>query len=1389
MQYGTRGPGTFHRWFSKSLLLGLTALVSLEVGFAETQGQHNPGLFKRRPLARIRTWLRGTDLTINMNGSKASCQSTPVAKKELDSPAGMCRVAFLTAAHCVDSKMKSIDIAGLGEVPISSMKISIPDEYFRTGGGQSRESHQGDSATLIFDISCDRAENVIPVPLAPTLRDGTTAITTNHVYLQKRQEETVGNRGEGAQIKADVTSQGGNMFEFFAPSPQGYAIVGGDSGGPVFNEKGQLICPISGSSYEFKRETGQLTRPRNSEDSVLDPFTVICDKRAIARLKEDLKRFGLTPASGLEAGDAVADAGSSAGAGSQRPLAGAAGTPATLPQLGQLPSLGGEEGECKDGVCRIPDPHGPGAFLGGTDALPGLQQRAQSQLPSESETPQIPPRSSGGFSEVGPVRAADLENVMAEAKKKGFKHIVVRYGNDARCKYCRDLREELRRQFGSDSDVMVIKVEDARPIAGEGIPQSQLFSLDETKGDFEQQGGTRVGAGHGRAYKEQVKSERTEQAQERQQATRPETPAPERSQQQQAQPLRDSRRQEQAQRPATPAPQQAPPQEPSRLPSTDEDTIAAPEAPRNVFNGYQYKAAEEGGGLHFLKTGETPSAENGIFLKRLPDGTRKAARKDASGKLEFLPEDVQDGLRQYYTAHQDKVAHLPEKQRGYVENFIRGTAAATPPAEQLRAEAPQQQQPQQKPENHQSPQKEEKPKERPQAEKPAEKPEVTAENAVDFECVASKGGFAPKRRGENFRPLGASVFKDKALCERAVANSKNGAVCSFTGIGFKPTHFSGSIPKRTDYGYLGGSSITNFEDCLKATLNATDKAICYYGGEGTRWYSGDIHGTNQHPAGVPRGPFNSVDACIAAINGDAELKKPYATLAERKPAEDKPQQEEKPKAEVKPVPESKPAQDEKLASSHAVFGNHCAGCHSPGSQKVNVPEWATDVKELQSRLASADPKVKAEAQTWAKKLHAVLVEHNNMPPTEADKKRMEKDPQVQALRAFLTQHQSREVASAPATNATQVLPPEKLAQYREMLSRVKVGDQEIMAVLQDPSTLIFDDKAMPAGYQDTSLPVQGFRPSGHTTFAEGAPFLDENNRLKLFTKGVGMSADAQTFHMLSLPKDENGKLKPVEYWTEKDAKDGGTLYRWRFPEGTVSVEAIVQKDSQGQPYVVELRTRKKDGLNGAAEANIFSAAPSKEALETRLAQIAQTNPNLAAEAKAIQRQLGSLELRPVEIDNGQYRTRFGSQGATATLPKMSEPLVRELLSELSSARGTSWDQEGGRTAFAPTTDQQFGIVPYHSTRGAVSVDRQSCNTCHASSNTPVRDAFNYNQATGAFRDLLNRTTYLYGNFPGSDGNLRFHIFDPSTMPIFGRDSVQDNRRINPALAPILRRVN
>jgi hypothetical protein len=293
--------------FSALILWGLALALLGEVA----RGEHQLAPERRRPLSRVRSWVRGTDLTIRGipgpqgEPSKAFCQSTPVAKKRLDSPAGMCRLAYLTAAHCMDSDFKAIDFLGIGEVKKSSMGISIPMEYNLSRAAQSREPQRGDSATLVFDIACGKAESVIPVPLAPVDSQGNTIVNSNHVYLQKRQAELeVYNRGEGAQILADVRGADGAMYHFYAPSPQGYAIVGGDSGGPIFNEKGQLVCPISGSEYEAMREQRTLTkRPDGNIDTLLDPFTVVCDKKAIARLHTVLEKFGLSPVSTADAED------------------------------------------------------------------------------------------------------------------------------------------------------------------------------------------------------------------------------------------------------------------------------------------------------------------------------------------------------------------------------------------------------------------------------------------------------------------------------------------------------------------------------------------------------------------------------------------------------------------------------------------------------------------------------------------------------------------------------------------------------------------------------------------------------------------------------------------------------------------------------------------------------------------------------------------------------------------------------------------------------------------------------------------------------------------------------------------------------------------------------
>lgn len=276
--------------FARVLVLITAFYVSL--ASAEHEGTSTPlAPASRRPLSSEKSWLRGTDVTIHRSSGGGYCQAAPVAKRGIDTLGGICRIAFLIAAHCVDDlDISSIEFSGIGNIPKIQMEILISEEY-----DKKNKNGIGDSATIVFNVPCEKVEKVIPVPLAPVDSQGVTVINSPHVYLQKRLEAIDGNRGGSVQILADVTNKGKNYFEFYVPTPQGYSTVAGDSGGPIFNEKGQLVGAIATSSYEYLRKKGWLTRPPDGSDKVLDPFYVQCDKRAIGKLRENLARFGLSP--------------------------------------------------------------------------------------------------------------------------------------------------------------------------------------------------------------------------------------------------------------------------------------------------------------------------------------------------------------------------------------------------------------------------------------------------------------------------------------------------------------------------------------------------------------------------------------------------------------------------------------------------------------------------------------------------------------------------------------------------------------------------------------------------------------------------------------------------------------------------------------------------------------------------------------------------------------------------------------------------------------------------------------------------------------------------------------------------------------------------------------
>lgn len=122
------------------------------------------------------------------------------------------------------------------------------------------------------------------------------------------------------------------------------------------------------------------------------------------------------------------------------------------------------------------------------------------------------------------------------------------------------------------------------------------------------------------------------------------------------------------------------------------------------------------------------------------------------------------------------------------------------------------------------------------------------------------GGSAYQDYGATAKGLlGQNAMTSLAECDkaRAAANDAFGVICSRTGLdGYKPTLYTGTVPGRADFGYLGGSSIMNFDDCLKATKNSSASGVCFWGG--SEWYVSPID-----KEGVTKGPFATIDACVA----------------------------------------------------------------------------------------------------------------------------------------------------------------------------------------------------------------------------------------------------------------------------------------------------------------------------------------------------------------------------------------------------------------------------------------------------------------------------------------------------------------------------------------------
>jgi hypothetical protein len=480
----------------------------------------------------------------------------------------------------------------------------------------------------------------------------------------------------------------------------------------------------------------------------------------------------------------------------------------------------------------------------------------------------------------------------------------------------------------------------------------------------------------------------------------------------------------------------------------------------------------------------------------------------------------------------------------------------------------------------------------------------------------------------------------------------------------------------------------------------------------------------------------------------------------------------------------------------ALITNTCLGCHDSKDTAFKPTPWIDDLTEWENRLNSTDPKEKKEAFHLLSQLYSTLVDAKNMPPLSEKEIRSkffsnaEREPFVAFIKEKFESLQSdsvprRDVSIAP--NRVSVMDSEQESKYRSLLPHTT--SDKLNALFQDPNLIFMDKEHMVPGYQDPSTPVTGersteagFKGAG---FATDSPFTNKKGHLKLWSSGFGLenSPNAKSFHFIQLPRNEDGSLKRIKVSsTLTPVPDGGTLYDWEFPVGTVSGEVTLGTDSNGQHHVLQVRLRTKDQKEGPWAADIYKPYPTRESLTDKLALIAKGDSTLAAEAEKVLRGLNKPpRLRAISLGMNDYeKGDLNSHGGTETLPEMSEALTFGLLREpFKSSLGTEWAKDKTVSAFAPDSQQPFSIVSTGNDEGAVRVDRQNCSKCHKDANKPYR-TFYTQQHPKYYSSIV-----AYANTPGSDQQLRFNPFDQTLFKTFGNTGVNDNRKINPKLLPIL----
>jgi hypothetical protein len=324
--------------------------------------------------------------------------------------------------------------------------------------------------------------------------------------------------------------------------------------------------------------------------------------------------------------------------------------------------------------------------------------------------------------------------------------------------------------------------------------------------------------------------------------------------------------------------------------------------------------------------------------------------------------------------------------------------------------------------------------------------------------------------------------------------------------------------------------------------------------------------------------------------------------------------------------------------------------------------------------------------------------------------------------------------------------------YRKLLPQVE--DAAVQDILNDPRLILYTDSEIPKAYQFWSGQLPGLHRVSYNISADGGEPFGNGNREFPWARPAGAhrAQDVRTFRFMWLPRDENGRFRPVVWYKKVLRGDSQSGYAWTFPAGTVFGEVLTLRGPDRRDYTFEMRLRIRELTHW--EVDVFRPFPTSEDLAQRIRELRpdwEQNESLVKLCRHVE---GASAMKLLTLaDHQPQRRTFSQKMGVDELPALNDDkLVIELLTTtvFRSAVGQTWrEAANGTETCAPTTKAKFHIVPAGYDAGFIAVDNKSCMRCHNTVNQNVSEF-------DAGRDW-------YGRIRGSDGIFSFHPFDESSI--------------------------